>query len=532
MGLKRKLKESKPKKGKKDVAEAIDSVLKKEEDESVTAEASMTFSSFGLDDRLLKAIADVGWERPTLIQEQLIPLALEGKDIVARARTGSGKTAAFAVPIIQKILERKATSNVQCVRALIMTPTKELSTQVTSHMTSLCSACSMEVRVLDFSAVKDVKTQKALLADLPDVVVGTPSKLLPHMDALGKQVEFLVMDEADLLFSFGYEQDIRQIIASLPSTYQAVLTSATMTDDVKALKKLALHNAVTLKLEEAQLPGAAQLAQYHIRCEEEDKFVLIYALFKLRLIKGKTIVFVANTDRCYRLRLYLEQFGIPTCVLNSEMPVNSRCHIVHQFNEGRYDYMVASDVADMGGHELEEATDAADGAGKSKKKKRRKEDKESGVSRGIDFHRVSNVVNFDFPSTVDAYIHRVGRTARGWNKGTALSFATPKEGHLLDEVTRVLSEQMGGDIMKQYEFRMEELDGFRYRARDVMKAVTTSAVREARLAEIKAEVLRSKKLEGYFAQNPREQAALMHDKSLHSVNVHSVAIKDVPDYIG
>jgi len=260
--------------------------------------------------------------------------------------------------------------------------------------------------------------------------------------------------------------------------------------------------------------------------------VLIYALFKLRLIKGKTIVFVANTDRCYRLRLYLEQFGIPTCVLNSEMPVNSRCHVVHQFNEGRYDYMVASDVADMGGHTLEEPEDGAESGGKKpKKKRRRKEDKESGVSRGIDFHRVSNVINFDFPSTVDAYIHRVGRTARGWNKGTALSFATPKELHLLDEVIRVLNEQMGSDVMKQYEFRMEELDGFRYRARDVMKAVTSSAVREARLAEIKEEVLRSKKLEGYFAQNPREQAALQHDKSLHTVNVHSVAIKDVPDYI-
>jgi len=213
------------------------------------------------------------------------------------------------------------------------------------------------------------------------------------------------------------------------------------------------------------------------------------------------------------------------------MPVNSRCHVVHQFNEGRYDYMVASDVADMGGHDLEEPADPGDTPSKPKKKKRRREDKESGVSRGIDFHRVSNVVNFDFPSTVDAYIHRVGRTARGWNKGTALSFATPKERHLLDEVSRVLNEQMGGDVMKQYEFRMEELDGFRYRARDVMKAVTSSAVREARLAEIKEEVLRSKKLEGYFAQNPREQSALQHDKSLHTVNVHSVAIKDVPDYL-
>ena len=132
--------------------------------------------------------------------------------------------------------------------------------------------------------------------------------------------------------------------------------------------------------------------------EQEDKFVLIYGLFKLKLIQGKTIIFVNTVDKCYQMKLYLEQFGIPICVLNSELPTASRCHILAQFNKGIYDVIVASDEKF-----LIDSTDT----------KKREKDTESGVARGIDFQYVSNVINFDFPSDTDSYIHRVGRTARG-----------------------------------------------------------------------------------------------------------------------
>ena len=124
---------------------------------------------------------------------------------------------------------------------------------------------------------------------------------------------------------------------------QAILTSATLTDDVLRLKRLVLHNAVVLKLEEPQLPPGAQLTQYQIKVEEEDKFVLVYALFKLRLVQGNTILFVNGVDRCYKVKLFLEQFQIPVCVLNSELPASTRCHVVNQFNAGVYDVIVASD---------------------------------------------------------------------------------------------------------------------------------------------------------------------------------------------
>lgn len=504
--------------------------------EGETGEKLVSFDNFQLDDRLRQGIANLGWSRPTLVQQEFIPLALEGKDILTRARTGSGKTAAFAIPVIQRILcGQHATSNSQHIRALVLTPTKELCEQVSRHFRLLASSASREVRVCDLCATQDVNAQKTVLSEWPEVLSGTPGRVVSHLRQgsldLRRGLDFLVIDEADLLFSFGFEEDTKEIIKHLPTSYQCFLTSATLNDEVKSLKKLVLHNPVSLKLQEAQLPNAAQLTHYHIRCEEEDKFVLTYALIKLRLIRGKTILFVNSVDRCYRLKLFLQQFGIPCCVLNSELPVNSRCHIVSQFNEGTVDYMVASDE-NLGAGEDPTTSETNNEELKEKKQKRKRyrSDKESGVSRGIDFHQVSNVVNFDFPRSVESYIHRVGRTARGWNQGTALSFASKEDELIMESVKDILSQQVGGDAFKPYQFRMEELDGFKYRARDVLRSVTSTAVREARLSEIRGEILNSKRLKAYFAKNPRDLALLKHDRNLHTVRGQE-HLKDVPEYI-
>uniref|UniRef100_A0A9J7X7R6 Probable ATP-dependent RNA helicase DDX56 n=1 Tax=Cyprinus carpio carpio TaxID=630221 RepID=A0A9J7X7R6_CYPCA len=478
-------------------------------------EDTVHFHEMGLDDRILKALADLGWSQPTLIQEKAIPLALEGKDLLARARTGSGKTAAYAIPLIQRILTSKQTVREQAIRALVLVPTKELGQQVQTMIRQLTAFCSRDVRVADISGKADISAQKPILMEKPDIVVSTPSRVQAHINAQNLQLqtslEMLVIDEADLLFSFGFEADLKSLLWYIFLSlliYQAFLMSATLNDDVQALKELVLHNPVMLKLQGSQLPDSSQLQQYSVRCEEEDKFLLIYTLLKLGLVQGKSLVFVRDVDRCYRLKLFLEQFSIPACVLNSELPIHSRCHIISQFNQGFYNYIIATDDA-----------------------RNISFYKEYGVSRGIDFHNVSNVINFDFPASVESYIHRVGRTARADNPGSALSFISHTELQMLAEVENTLTGEGSHDsVLKPYGFKMEEIEGFRYRCRDAMRSVTKQAVKEARLKEIKQELLNSEKLKTYFEDNPRDLQLLRHDKDLHPA-VIKPHLKNVPDYL-
>uniref|UniRef100_A0A8C5UQP7 RNA helicase n=1 Tax=Microcebus murinus TaxID=30608 RepID=A0A8C5UQP7_MICMU len=448
------------------------------------------FEHMGLDPRLLQAITDLGWSRPTLIQEKAIPLALEGKDLLARARTGSGKTAAYAIPMLQLLLHRKAIGPVveQAVRGLVLVPTKELARQAQSMIQQLATYCARDVRVANVSAAEDSASQRAVLMEKPDVVVGTPSRILSHLQQdnlkLRDSLELLVVDEADLLFSFGFEEELKSLLCHLPRIYQAFLMSATFNEDVQALKELVLHNPVTLKLQESQLPGPDQLQQFQVVCEtEEDKFLLLYALLKLSLIRGKSLLFVNTLERSYRLRLFLEQFSIPTCVLNGELPLRSRAP-----------------------------------------------DPEAGVARGIDFHHVSAVLNFDLPPTPEAYIHRAGRTARANNPGIVLTFVLPTEQSRLDKIEELLSGENGVPILLPYQFRMEEIEGFRYRCRDAMRSVTKQAIREARLKEIKEELLHSEKLKTYFEDNPRDLQLLRHDLPLHPAVVKP-HLGHVPDYL-
>ena len=487
-------------------------------------EKPKNFHELELDDRILKAVAKLGWLEPTLIQEKAIPLMLEGKDVLIRARTGSGKTAAFAIPLIQKILLNKRAQKKQDIKGLIIAPSKELCKQTHDVIISLTIKCSREVNVVDVSPQVDLIAQKPLLNQKPDIIIGTPGRLLQHLKAsnmkLKHSLETLIIDEADLVFSFGYEDEIRSLLSYLPTVYQAALASATLSEDVLALKKLVLHRPVTLKLEEPPLAPLSQLSHYSLAAEENDKAAILYALLKLNLVRGKTIIFVNTVDRCYKLKLFLEQFGIPTCVLNSELPALSRCRAVTQFNSGTYDIIIASDEKS-----LEEPHIV-----KVKKGKRRK-DKESGVARGIDFQFVSNVINFDFPPDVNSYIHRAGRTARGKNQGTALSFVSIRERPVLEQVETELKHCYNRDtLFKTYQFKLEEVEGFRYRAKDAWKAVTRIAVREARLKEIKQEVLNCEKLKSYFEDNPRDLQSLRQDKALHTVKLQP-HLKDVPEYI-
>lgn len=494
----------------------------------------LNFHQMELDDRILKGIAKLGWLCPTLIQEKAIPLLLEGKDVLVRARTGSGKTAAFSIPVIQQILARKVEAKEQKTTVIVLAPSRDLCLQTAKVIEALTIKCGRLVRCVDLSAKVDKAALKHMLAERPDVVVSTPAKLLAQLQEgtlnVKDSLKTLIVDEADLMFSFGFESDLKTVLDFMPSVHQSVLASATLEKDVLELKKIILHNPVILKLEEPEIAPASQLAHYHILAEEVDKAAVLYTLVKLQLVKGKSIIFVDSIDRCYKLKLFLEQFCIRSCVLNSELPAKIRCHTVSQFNQGLYDIIVASDEL----HVLDPAVKEKKGQNKKKMLKQiaKQKESEAGVARGIDFQFVSNVINFDFPKDINSYIHRAGRTARGNNTGSVLSFVSVAEKDMMDTVEDHLKTgyEQSETVMKSYQFKMEEVEPFRYRARDAWRAVTKMSIREARIKEIKTEMFNSEKLKSFFEENPRDLQALRHDRTLHTVKIQD-HLGDVPEYI-
>ena len=309
-------------------------------------------------------------------------------------------------------------------------------------------------------------------------------------------------------------------------------------------------------------------------------------IFKLKLIKGKCIIFVADIDRCYRLKLFFEQFGIKSCVLNSELPVNSRVHVVEEFNKNVYDIIIASDEheildvreerqskrprIDDGGpitlHDDDDAIDvevrpsniledgiihddiASDNEKPTdppkKQRKKGKKSKEYGVSRGIDFQNIACVLNFDLPTSSKSYTHRIGRTARAGKTGMALSFIVPAEHYHKHKPTTLISAQHDEEVMdkivrlqqkkgkevKDYHFDMKQVESFRYRMNDALRAVTRIAIREARTRELRQELLKSEKLKRHFEENPEDLQHLRHDGELRAARIQP-HLRHVPEYL-
>lgn len=217
----------------------------------------------------------------------------------------SGKTGAFAIPVIQKILKMKKESTIteQLTTTLVLAPSKELCQQTKSSFDELTIKCQRDVRSLDLAAASNPGSVKHMLAQRPDVIIATPAKILCQLKAGTVKfdaLETIVIDEADLVFSFGFENDLKEVLNYLPSIYQAILASATLSEDVTAIKRLILHNPVVLKLEEPELAPITQLTHYRILAEESDKAAILYSLLKLELIRGKSIIFVNSVDRCYK----------------------------------------------------------------------------------------------------------------------------------------------------------------------------------------------------------------------------------------
>lgn len=373
------------------------------------------FSDFGLNARLEKSISNVGWQTPTLVQEQAIRFGLEGKDLLIKGRTGCGKTGAFLIPIIHNLLELKRTDRLAGIRCLILSPSKELCRQTAKICKELNFYTSKEISVLDLT--EEVQFMKKFLLEKPEIVIATPSKLLQQLKsvnlnpALADTLRFLVIDEADLMFSFGYQADMNELLGLLPKgECQTFLASATLNTDIVNLKELFLSNPIIIKLTENETNE--KIVHYHMYAEEEDKFVLLNALFKFKLMTGRSLIFVNTVNKCYKLKIFLEQFGVRSVLLNSELPLTSRCHAIDQFNRGIYDIIIAND---------EKCVSNPEETKKKQKPSKFKRDKEFNVSRGIDFQNVDNVINFDFPETIISYIHRVGRTGRGPHEGRSMN---------------------------------------------------------------------------------------------------------------
>lgn len=512
------------------------------------------WDSLNLDPRIIQAVDHLGFKNPTLIQSSAIPLALEERrDIIAKASTGSGKTAAYMIPILQNLL---AAEQEKCVKSIVLVPTRELADQVAQFTEKLLVYSNQKVTVVNLSNNVSDQVLRSLLTNKPDILVATPGKLIQVLqeNVNSKLIDLsktrhLVIDEVDLILSYGYMEDLEQLETFLPvkTNLQTFMMSATINDDLNELKSRFCSKPAVLKLNEDESAGQ-KLVQYYARTTEFDKFLLTYVIYKLNLIKGKSLIFVNSIERGYRLKLFLEQFGIRCCILNSELPVNSRLHIVEEFNKNVYSLLIATDETsdfaveeDEGDEQVEDSHNVKEG---SSKKSKSKKDKEYGVSRGVDFRNVACVLNFDLPTTSRAYVHRIGRTARAGKAGMALSFVIPesevgkhrvatlpsakKDEKVLKKIIK--QQQKNGLEINPYQFDMKQVEGFRYRSEDAFRAVTGVAIREARIAELKNELLNSDKLKRFFEENPQDLASLRHDKELHPSRVQS-QLKRVPEYL-
>lgn len=507
----------------------------------------LSFEDMGLDPRLIRSLAKKDITKPTAIQLKAIPLILEGKDVVARAKTGSGKTFAYLLPLLQKLFSDNRASK-SGPTAFILVPTRELCQQVHKEILSLLVHCKGSWKVTQLTSNMLVPDFRAAMVGPPDIVVATPaciatciSKNILQSSSLEESLATLVLDEADLLLSYGYEEDLKSLVHHIPRRCQCILMSATSSADVEKIKKLVLHSPVILTLTEVEgneydgvVPNSVQ--QFWISCDVHDKLLYILALLKLELVQKKALIFVNSIDTGFRLKLFLEQFGIKSAVLNSELPQNSRLHMLEEFNAGWFDYLIAIDDSKLEKVEIGPIDERMANRKRSRKRHKRSFDSEFGVVRGIDFKNVHTVINFDMPLNPSGYIHRIGRTGRAYSTGASVSLVSPSENDVFREIRVALScgKELDTESTKFISpfplLTKNAVESLRYRAQDIAQGITKVAVKEARANELRNEILNSERLKAHFEDNPKDLELLKHDKVL-SKKQPSSHLRAVPDYL-
>ena len=359
----------------------------------------MSFDQFSLDQRVISGIKSVGYTTPTPIQQRAIPIVLEGRDLLGLARTGTGKTAAFILPILHRLSSEIASPR---VRALIVVPTRELAQQI--HQATVALGKNTRVRSVSIYGGVSKVPQLAELRRGAEVVIACPGRLLDHVNDGGidlSGVDVLVLDEADTMCDMGFLPDIRRILSHLPSKRQTLLFSATMPEDIRKLAISILNDPSTVQVDLIAPVKTVSHALYPV--PDSLKKNLLLAILQ-QTATGRALIFTRTKYRARNLGRDLSKLKYRVSALQGNLSQNRRDEAMNGFRSGKYDILVATDIA----------------------------------AHGIDVPEVSHVINFDMPNTVDAYIHRIGRTGRALQTGEAFTLAVAADAPMVRDVEKAL----------------------------------------------------------------------------------------------
>jgi len=362
-----------------------------------------TFADLGIEKRVLRALSDVGYESPSPIQAATIPALLEGRDVVGLAQTGTGKTAAFAVPVLSRIDMKQKTP-----QALVLAPTRELALQV-SEAFERYAAHLPGLHVLPIYGGQGYGVQLSALRRGVHVVVGTPGRIMDHLDKGTldlSELRFLVLDEADEMLKMGFAEDVETILSGTPEDKQVALFSATMPAQIRRISKKYLEDPAEITVKN-KTTTSSKTTQRYLFVSYPQKVDALTRILEVENFEGM-IVFVRTKQVTEQLAERLRARGFSATAINGDVPQNVRERTVNQLREGKLDILVATDVA----------------------------------ARGLDVERVSHVVNFDIPTDTESYVHRIGRTGRAGRTGDAISFVTPRERHLLKAIEKATRQPL------------------------------------------------------------------------------------------
>ena len=369
-----------------------------------------SFSNLSLAEPLARAVAEMGYETMTPIQEQAIPVVLQGRDVMGAAQTGTGKTAAFALPLLQRMMKHENASTSPArhpVRALVLLPTRELAVQVAEQVKLYAKYTNLNSAVV-FGGM-DMKPQTAELKKGVEVLVATPGRLLDHIEAKNtvlNQVEYVVLDEADRMLDIGFLPDLQRILSYLPKQRITLLFSATFSPEIKRLASSYLQDPVTIEVARSNAT-ASTVEQHFYSVSADDKRRALHQILKSRDMK-QAFVFVNSKLGCARLARSLEREGLKTTALHGDKSQDERLKALDAFKKGEVDLLVCTDVA----------------------------------ARGLDIKDVPAVFNFDVPFNAEDYVHRIGRTGRAGASGLAVSFVASSDQRLVTDIEKLIKTKI------------------------------------------------------------------------------------------
>jgi superfamily II DNA/RNA helicase len=369
-----------------------------------------SFSNLSLAEPLARAVAEMGYETMTPIQEQAIPVVLQGKDVMGAAQTGTGKTAAFSLPLLQRMLKHENASTSPArhpVRALVLLPTRELAVQVAEQVKLYAKHTNLRSAVV-FGGM-DMKPQTLELKQGVEVLVATPGRLLDHIEAKNtvlNQVEYVVLDEADRMLDIGFLPDLQRILSYLPKQRITLLFSATFSPEIKRLANSYLQEPVTIEVARSNAT-ASTVEQHFYSVGADDKRRALHQILKARGMK-QAFVFVNSKLGCARLARSLEREGLKTTALHGDKSQDERLKALDAFKKGEVDLLVCTDVA----------------------------------ARGLDIKDVPAVFNFDVPFNAEDYVHRIGRTGRAGASGLAVSFVASSDQRLVADIEKLIKTKI------------------------------------------------------------------------------------------